>query len=154
AVNGLVVSGAGASSSAIRGLEVVRFTGEGIHVENANDVAITGNYIGTDGTADLGNGGLGGIAVVGNSARTHIGGTAAGEGNLISGNGRGITLNGANVTDSVIEGNFVGTNAAGTATISPGTQEGILISAAPRTIIGGTAPGAGNLISGNALGIQ
>ena len=91
---------------------------------------------------------------------TTIGGTTAGAGNLVSGNiGAGIVVDNYNGTGApsgvVIEGNQVGTNAAGTAAIpnQVGTQfngSGIEIISAPSATIGGTAAGAGNLISGNA----
>jgi titin len=97
-----------------------------------------------------------------------IGGTAAGAGNVISGNaGNGVSL----VSDgNVVQGNVVGANIWGTAAISNGV-DGIGFAAAPLAgtgfclqapqsggndnTIGGTAPGAGNLIGGNtATGIE
>src|SRR5262249_39768781 len=48
-----------------------------------------------------------------------IGGTAAGAGNVISGNtGAGITLTDSGTTANVVAGNFIGTNAAGNGLIS------------------------------------
>ncbi len=80
-----------------------------------------------------------------------IGGTASGAGNLISGNGIGISD--AAPSGNLIAGNFIGTDAGGTAALG-NTVDGIDISASGQTI-GGTAPGAGNLISGNdGEGIQ
>ena len=52
-----------------------------------------------------------------------IGGTVAGAGNVVSGNIFGITLNGTSHPDingtynSIVEGNLIGLNAAGTAAL-------------------------------------
>lgn len=78
-----------------------------------------------------------------------VGGTSLAARNLISGNtdGRGIVTNG-NIT---IEGNYIGTNSSGTAAIP--NSYGIYANSATTGAIGGAAPGAGNLISGNGIGI-
>ncbi len=80
-----------------------------------------------------------------------IGGTSPGAGNVISDNSCGIWLSGYNFTTPVlVEGNFIGTDPTGTSQI--GNDEGILLSS-PNNVIGGTAPGARNIISGNNVGI-
>ena len=78
---------------------------------------------------------------------TTVGGAAAGAGNLISGNdGHGIYLDGAD--GNTIQGNLIGTNAAGNATIG-NRLEGIHLRAgAADNIIGGV--GAGNVIASQA----
>ncbi len=111
---------------------------------------IQGNYIGTNisGTAALGNS-SDGIVVFSGAGDNTIGGTATGAGNLISGNGNhGINLDN-NTPDMVVQGNYIGTNAAGTAAIGNGNM-GIALNDAPDNTIGGTVSGAGNLISGNS----
>jgi parallel beta-helix repeat protein len=56
--------------------------------------------------------------------------------------------------DNTLEGCFIGTDAAGAAP-GPGNGTGIVITAgATGNVIGGSAPGAGNLVSGNTTGIQ
>ena len=50
--------------------------------------------------------------------------------------------------NNVIEGNFIGTDVTGT-TQASNAQRGILIEGVPDNRIGGTASGAGNVISGN-----
>ncbi|HYB97660.1 MAG TPA: Calx-beta domain-containing protein [Candidatus Limnocylindrales bacterium] len=102
---------------------------------------VQGNYIGTDvtGMVAIGNAGIG-ISVDGES--NLIGGAAAGESNLVSGNGGGIDVSG---TMHVVQGNLVGTNAAGTAAL--GGVGGIRIYGSDNTI-GGTEAGARNVISG------
>jgi hypothetical protein len=124
-------------------------TGDGIRIEGSltSGTVVQGNFIGTsaDGTAALGNGGDG-VHILAGTASTTIGGTAAGAGNLISGNtGNGIDL--ANNGDQVL-GNDIGTNAAGTAALPNGV--GVFISAAANNTIGGTSVTARNVISGNS----
>jgi hypothetical protein len=116
---------------------------------------VQGNKIGTtpDGTAALGNGE--GV-VISNGAKNLIGGTAAGAGNTISGNslvGAGVVIYGDDARLNLVQGNLIGTNAAGTAALENGF--GVLISAgANSNTIGGTATGAGNTISGSQVGVQ
>ena len=121
----------------------------------AINVSVLGNYIGTNaaGTAALAN--SDGVTVAsnnGNPDNALIGGTAAGAGNLISGNrGSGIVLI-ANAT--TVQGNLIGTDAAGTAAIPNNDGIGVSTpfggSALSSATIGGATAGAGNLISGNA----
>ena len=132
---------------------------EGIQLNvDANDTIIKGNYIGvgSDGTTALGNANQG-IHVIGNTLAatngTIIGGSATGESNIISSNNNdGIFLN-RNVNNSVIQGNFIGTDITGTLNRANG-QNGINITGdtgqlSDNTIIGGAASGAGNLIVAN-----
>ena len=84
------------------------------------------------------------IYVIGSNNR--IGGTTAAARNVISGsNTFGIKIDAG--TGNLIQGNYVGTNAAGTAAI--GNRLSGITTAAPDVTIGGTTAGAGNLISGN-----
>ena len=111
---------------------------------------IQGNYIGTNaaGTSALGNT-LDGVTV--RSAGNQIGGAAAGAGNLISGNGEtGVYLLESGARNNVIEGNRIGTDAAGNTAVPNGYYGVIAYSGASSNRIGGTAAGAGNLVSGNA----
>ncbi|HET6262934.1 MAG TPA: hypothetical protein VFG99_11955, partial [Chloroflexia bacterium] len=60
---------------------------------------------------------------------------------------RGIVVDGFDTTGNRIEGNFIGTNAAGTGAL--GNEDGVDIQRADDTTVGGTAPAARNVISGN-----
>jgi hypothetical protein len=106
---------------------------------------VLGNYIGTD---LYGRAGLGyhnnGIDVAGDN--NTIGGSKTGARNLISGNGRDGVLIDSGATGNLVQGNYLGTNAAGTLALPNGTGLEIL---GPSNTVGGTAAGAGNLISGN-----
>jgi uncharacterized repeat protein (TIGR01451 family) len=127
----------------------------GVAINNATMNGIQGNYIGTDvtGNAIIANRQSGvdvfNTGIIGN----FIGGTATGAGNLISGNGShgnfgvGVHLSN-NSASTVVQGNRIGTNAAGTAAL-PNANGGIQLSSSNANTIGGTTPGAGNLISGN-----
>ena len=77
-----------------------------------------------------------------------IGGSEAGQGNVISGNVVGIELRGR---ANVIRGNIIGLDASGTEALG-NEFEGIWVTPVGRdNIIGGPNPGEGNVISGNPL---
>ncbi len=117
-----------------------------------SDAVIQGNLIGTDATGQSAvPNGLSGIHVQVATAMT-IGGTAAGAGNVVSGQSQqGILveeLGSGTTANVIIQGNRIGTNLDGTAALGNGA--GIELDDSPTgVIIGGTAVGAGNLISGN-----
>ncbi len=120
----------------------------GISLETENNL-VQGNLVGTDAS---------GLNAIPNdsygidvyfSADNTIGGTAPGAGNLISGNGsHGLGLEANAVVDTLVQGNRIGTNYPGT-TALPNQGHGIQIVGGTGIVIGGSAPGAGNLISGN-----
>ena len=129
-------------------------TGDGVDIGASTGDDILGNYIGTNasGTAAPGNH-VHGIFLLG-AVNTTIGGATAGAGNLISGNaGTGIYVQDTSSSGTIIQGNFIGTDAAGSADLGNGT--GIYAEGANTTIGGATATpgtGAGNVISGNGVG--
>jgi len=113
---------------------------------------IQGNYIGLDATGSTALGNDLGIFVDFSPANT-IGGTAAGEGNVISGNvTRNIEINGLDAAGNTLRGNLIGTDATGMVALESGRA--ILVFDAPDNTIGGTEAGAGNVISGNRPGIS
>jgi hypothetical protein len=79
-----------------------------------------------------------------------VGGTAPGAGNVISGNRHGIVLGSFQTTSNVVQGNFIGTDATGTFSI-PNKGDGVQIDISRNNLIGGSEPGARNVISGNGL---
>jgi hypothetical protein len=131
---------------------IISGNGRGIHAVRSPGLVLEGNYIGTDasGTRPLGNtiSGFYLDATGGNAAQ--IGGTLPGAGNLISANGIGLDLAGS---DSVVQGNRIGTDVTGTLPLGNGTGVRVDIAGNGENTIGGTDPGAGNLISGNGIGI-
>lgn len=120
----------------------------GIALAANSGATIQGNWVGL-GPSGSSVGNSAGVFIQDSSTNT-IGGTAAGAGNVISGNGFGIRLInfGGPLTGNVIQGNLIGTNTTGLGAI-PNTIQGILLQGATNTTIGGTAAGARNIISGN-----
>jgi hypothetical protein len=125
---------------------------------NAADNIVQGNYIGTSVTraADLGNT-ESGIVIVGAPDNT-VGGLVNGAQNTISGNGfNGIDIVGTGATGNLIQGNYIGANAAGTFDYGidlGNTFNGILIFNAPNNVIGGSNVAARNfIINNNSVGI-
>ncbi len=114
---------------------------------SAHGNKIIGNYIGTDvsGTEGLGNGEMG-ILMYATVYENRIGGSAPGEGNLISGNGlTGVRIVGLR---NEILGNYIGTDVTGTKSIANG-QNGILLWGGGFNVVGGIGDNERNLISGN-----
>jgi CSLREA domain-containing protein len=146
--NGLDVS-AGVDPSTIRGLSITGFGNSGIWLEGAPSL-VEGNYIGLtpSGTSVAnGSGGFSDGGIVLSSGANTIGGTTAASRNVISGNkGQGIQL--GNESGNVIVGNRIGTDPSGTVAV-PNTEAGIRFEDVSFQFVGGTAAGAGNLISGN-----
>jgi titin len=115
-------------------------------VQGASGDLIEGNLIGTDasGAAPLGNGGVGiAISASGNT----VGGAATGASNVISANGAsGVEI--STGSGNLVQGNLIGTDASGT--VALGNFVGVSVDTqAGSNTIGGTASGAGNVISGN-----
>ena len=121
----------------------------GIRLANTTGALVQGNRIGTNaaGTGRMGNGGAG-IQVF-NSTNCTIGGATAASRNLISANdGVGISL-GSGSSGTIVQGNYIGTDVTGTANFGNGQttgSAGIEIQAGSHTV-GGTNPGAGNIIA-------
>jgi hypothetical protein len=153
-INGLHIDDT-APGTVVRRLVLQNFAFAGIRVEGANSI-IAGNFIGTDaaGNAAAPNGW--GVVIVAPGVRvggtTGItpGGACSGDCNVISGNTNvGIVVDG---TSAMIQGNHIGTNAAGTASVY--NLFGVQLGGNSTATIGGTLAAAANLISGNrAAGI-
>jgi hypothetical protein len=140
---GGVEAGAGnvISGNLVRGLSI---SGAGT---SANVVA--GNLIGLNaaGTAALANAGAG--VVIFNTAPNSVIGAEAGGRNFIAGNSNsGIRINGAGANGTRIVGNSIGVSPAGT--VVPNVGDGVeAFGGSAGTVVGGSAPGSGNLIRGN-----
>jgi hypothetical protein len=120
------------------------------------EASLEGNFIGTDstGAAILANGDTG--VTLGSQTIT-IGGTLPGAGNVISGNPINVDindlLNGGQASDSIVQGNLIGTDVTGTQPLSI-EDYGVSILHNPQSmLIGGTTPAARNIISGNQYGV-
>jgi hypothetical protein len=145
--SGLHLSG---GSDAVKGLSIVSFQGGAILIDTAGSNLVSGNYLGVhaDGSTTGQNAGDG--VEVHTSANT-IGGTTAAARNVISGNfGSGVVLKGTGATANAVSGNYIGTNAAGTAALGNQTDGIQILFGASSNGIGGTAAGARNVISANS----
>jgi hypothetical protein len=136
-IRGLVLSGTLVLSSSSVGGHVIR-----------------GNFIGTDPTGTLGRGNTS-SGLISTAPNVTIGGPAPADRNVISGNAT-LSIFAANlylsenvpggIAGSVVQGNYLGTNASGTAQVGK-TSTNVLVLGDGVTI-GGANSGEGNLISG------
>ena len=127
--------------------------GSGVYIEGAGGNVVSGNYIGTEvtGGAALANAGAG-VYLNAGASGNRIGGTLAGERNVISGNGAaGVLINGGS-DNNVLQGNYIGTDAAGTAAVG-NMLMGVYVGNSAGTTIGGAAAGERNVISGQAFNV-
>ena len=122
---------------------------DGIHIlgAEATGVVVLGNEVGTDGNGSTALGNGDGVVIDG-AINDIVGGSAPGAGNLISGNvGTGIKITGASPSAILVQGNRIGTDAAGRTAV--GNAVGVYLDGARAITVGGATVGAGNLISGN-----
>ncbi len=130
----------------------------GVVLDNTGSATVTnntiaGNYIGTDlnGSTALSPQAYGvelGAGATNNTIGgvTSTAGTAAG--NVIGGGLYGIYMTSGTTTGNTIAGNLIGLKAGGMAAFGI-TNDGVRIDLGSGNTIGGTTPGAGNVISGN-----
>ena len=130
-----------------------KYYGVSLWYDTATGNVIRGNYIGVDtsGVRQCANQSHG-IQVANFANNNTIGGTSAGEGNVISGNSENGILISQGAHHNTLYGNLIGLNAAGTAAISNRVW-GVRIQG-PSNTVGGLAAGTRNVVSGNgAAGI-
>jgi hypothetical protein len=146
---GILIEGPSGGST-VRGLVVNRFPvgikiGQGIETDGNT---IAGNFIGTDptGMSTLVTNGQQMIYVSHSSSNNVIGGTAPAARNVVVGGNTNVYLEVVN--GNFIQGNYLGLNAAGTAALPTGMIDDLNISSSKNNTIGGTDPGAGNVIYG------
>ena len=113
---------------------------------------VQGNFIGIDATGVIALGnqsdGVEMLSGTNNVINCTVGGTTAGARNVISANA-GVGVQFITVgTSNLIQGNLIGTDVSGTNDLGNGSS-GVAINEANDCTVGGTVPGAGNVISGN-----
>jgi CSLREA domain-containing protein len=150
-----VVAGLGTDGSTILNNVLSASGGHGLFIAGAfggpQHIVVQGNIIGSDIniTKKLGNGGDG--IHVNDAALETIGGSAAGQGNVIAGSGQnGVFIIGSNQSQTHIVGNFIGTDPTGTLNLGNanyGTLTGGF------EFVGGFNPGEGNVIAFNQKGV-
>ncbi|MGN6546252.1 MAG: DUF4347 domain-containing protein, partial [Aureliella sp.] len=126
--------------------------GDGVQVdgESSDGNTIQNNYIGlgADGATVIGNDGYG-IYITNGADNTTIGGV--GLGNVIMASRyAGIAIDGAS-SGTVIYGNYIGVNSAGTVIAGQGQSGILLANGATNNTIGGTTAGQGNTITASGL---
>lgn len=141
-----VISGNGFNGVRISGVET-----------SSNHVA--GNFIGTDTTGQLPLANVRRGVIIDTGASANILGTNgdgvgdASERNVISANGgSGITITGAGTSENAISGNYVGTNASGTASLGNGQYGVAITTGASSNRIGTNADGKSDALESNTIG--
>lgn len=124
-------------------------------VQGSGFNVVEGNYLGLmpDGTTAATN--AYGVRIERADNNT-IGGTTAAARNVIVSSSVSVDISGANMataTDNAIRGNYIGTNATGTASNLFQSVGIRLLTFARQTTVGGTLPGARNLISSHNIGL-
>jgi Ca2+-binding RTX toxin-like protein len=142
-----------ASNTTIQGLAINQFSRNGIFVLGTGVAGnvIRADMIGTDPTGSLPRGNTdAGIKFAGGASNNTVGGTSANDRNVISGNAEGVVIDGSAgaVSGNLVEGNSIGTDYLGSAAV-PNADMGVSLAQASNNAVGGTAIGAGNIISGN-----
>ncbi len=134
-------------------------TNSGLNSDTNNtNMTVYGNYMGTDKTGMLARPNKVGLALV-DSSNITVGGAGSQYRNVIAGNTvknvqLGLLDSIAGVTDSTIQGNYIGVDASGTINGSFDNGAGMLIEGPSHdNRIGGKNSGEGNIIAGNRGGI-
>jgi len=152
-VRGMKISG---PNTIVRRNVISGHSGSGVTVELGGSYSLfEGNLVGTNaaGTAALPN--ATGIVLNGGSffpgtglEGITVGGVTDAARNVISGNSSGgLSLSG-NASGCVVQGNYVGTDITGMMALGNGNG-GVYIERGSNNLVGGTVPGARNVISGN-----
>lgn len=116
--------------------------------EDAHNNVLSGNWIGLDATGGAAVPNYHGVEITLGAFSNLVGGTAAGDRNVVSGNnGDGVRIQMADSTNNRVQGNYIGVGPSGLDRWANG-QFGVLVTASG-TRIGGAGAGEGNVISGN-----
>jgi titin len=152
--------GGDSSGSTIKGLVVDNISAFSAFYLEGNNNTVVGNFLGLepDGSTQLSNGLDWGVDIEPSgcllATGNVIGGTAAADRNLIA-TGTGILINGRGISGTgttTVQGNYIGTNAAGTVHL-PNDRAIWLTQNTANNLIGGTPVGAGNVIVATNFGI-
>jgi len=125
----------------------------GIRVSRSDNTTIRGSFVGINrDDADVGNDGSG-VRIDSGTQGAVVGGTADGAENVISGNGQsGIRItdvSGNGTASNTVEGNLIGTNTAGDATVGNDGNGVAIREGSSSNTIGGTTSEAANIVAGN-----
>jgi hypothetical protein len=125
----------------------------GVYISDSGTTGnvVEGDFIGTDATGSYAVPNYDGVVIQNGASGNTIGAPSIGlPSDVISGNNwDGVHIVGSNTGYNVVEGDYIGTNFGGTASL-PNCASGVAIYAgANHNTIGGTASGAGDVVSGN-----
>ncbi len=144
----------GASSNAILDNVISGNYSEGLRLSDPGTSAnlVQGNFIGTDATGSTSvPNGLLGLSIYTGATNNTVGGTSDAARNVISGNySEGLRIQGLGASWNLVEGNFFGTDASGTAAVPNGWTGLTIFSGATSNTIGGTSSAARNILAGNS----
>lgn len=113
---------------------------------------VQGNLIGTDITGMIPLGNIIGVWVTDGAANNLIGGIEDDARNLVSGNLYNVGLGGGGgATGNTVQGNYIGPDRSGSVALADSGVGIIIYENGSDNLIGGTEPGASNLISGNTI---
>src|SRR5262249_25269407 len=126
-----------------------------LFIQGSSNNTVIGNFLGTNAAGTAALGGRIGVWFLDSPAQNNtIGGDVAADPHLHFGQSIcGVEIDGTDGAENnnVVAGNYIGTDVTGTKAI-PNLQDGVAVSrGSSNNVIGGSTPGAGNLISGNAL---
>jgi CSLREA domain-containing protein len=148
-------------AATIRGLVVNHIVGYGVRINGHDNNTIQGNFINTDATGNTFAGNLTSnppLIAFGNS--NQIGGSSPADRNVVAPAAFNSSIVGISGVGNVVQGNYIDISADGTSVLQPAIQvadAGIYLGyngASSDTLIGGTTPGAGNVIAGANVGIS
>jgi titin len=124
----------------------------GVYIADAGTShnTVAGNLIGTNVNDNGPLKNLVGVTIGAGATDNTIGGAAAGDANVISGNAdEGVIITDTDTNGNVLEGNDIGTDLTGTMAIPNGDSGVAIENAASANTIGGTSQASANIISGN-----
>ncbi|MDW3179674.1 MAG: right-handed parallel beta-helix repeat-containing protein [Acidimicrobiia bacterium] len=144
----------GSDGSEIRSLSIGIYDSDALEIQS-NDVVIAGNHLGLDAAGTTATPMATGAGVnISGAARTTIGGSTAVDRNVIAGGPNGVIVGGAS-TDTVIIGNYIGTDVTGSATAVTFSQYSIyVLGGSADTRIGGPLTTDRNIIASRGIYIR
>lgn len=149
--NGLRFNG---SNCVARSLVINGFYGVGVLMEGSNVTGntIAGCYLGIDPSGSVAvTNGFCPMLIDGGAHDNFVGGIGASNRNILSGSTyQGLVIRDPGTQGNIVQGNYIGLDASGTFALSNLYAGLDIYNGATKNLIGGTLPGAGNVVSGNA----
>lgn len=147
--SGLTIRGSAAQGTVLLALAVNRYAEAGILIDEVPGVSVRGCHVGTNASGIVASRAPGSSPIgveIRSAAGVSIGGPAANDRMVVSGNAIGIKGSGATLLS--ITHSFIGTDVTG-ATAIPNDGDGVVLLDCFEALVGGTTPGSLNVISGN-----